>query len=119
MFEDLSVVTGTVEVTTVPTHCYRLHMVEETAMAATRENLLYELTARFAGVTGKTHLSLRWEPGPRIVRVGACLDDYTWEKRQLAIQTLLQFESDHADEFALEFDVVPLDAVNDEAFAEA
>lgn len=88
-------------------------------MAAKRENLLYELTARFAAVAGKTHLSLRWEPGPRIVRVGACLDRYTWETRQMAIETLLQFESDHSDEFALEFDVVPLDAINDEAFAEA
>jgi hypothetical protein len=94
-------------------------MAEETPMAATRENLLYELTARFADVTGKTHLSLRWEPGPRVVRVGACLDDYTWETREKAIETLLQFEADHVDEFALEFDVVPLDAVNDEEFAEA
>jgi hypothetical protein len=94
-------------------------MAEETTMAATRGNLLYELTARFADVTGKAHLSLRWEPGPRIVRVGACLDDYTWETRQVAIETLLKFESDHSDEFALEFDVVPLEAVNDEAFVEA
>ena len=94
-------------------------MAEETSVAATRENLLYELTARFATVTGKAHLSLRWEPGPRIVRVGACLDNYTWETREQAIATLLNLESDHADEFALEFDVVPLDAVNDEAFAEA
>lgn len=93
--------------------------MEEKAMAATRENLLYELTARFADVAGKTHLSLRWEPGPRIVRVGACLDAYTWDTRQAAIETLLKFETDHADEFALEFDVVPLDAVNDEQFAEA
>lgn len=88
-------------------------------MAATRENLLYELTARFADASGKVHLSLRWEPGPRIVRVGACLDDYSWGSREQAIETLLRFEADHADEFALEFDVVPLDAVNDEAFAEA
>jgi hypothetical protein len=35
------------------------------------------------------------------------------------IGRLLAFEADHADEFAVEFDVVPLAAVNDESFAEA
>lgn len=86
----------------------------------TRETILAELEDRFAEVpVGKTHLSVRYESGPRIARVGACLARYEWDTRMEAIKTLLDFERAHTDEFAVEFDVVPLDAVVDENFAEA
>lgn len=86
----------------------------------TRETILAELDDRFAVLAvGKTHLSVRYESGPRIARVGACLARYEWDTRMEAIETLLDFERDHTDEFAVEFDVVPLDAVVDENFAEA
>jgi hypothetical protein len=86
----------------------------------TRESILAELEDRFAQVPlGKTHLSVRYESGPRIVRVGACLARYEWETRMDAIKTLLDFERAHADEFAVEFDIVPLEAVVDEDFADA
>lgn len=85
-----------------------------------RETISYELEGRFAELSlGKTHLSVRYEPGPRIVRVGVCLARYEWEPRMEAIKALVAFERAHADEFAVEFDVVPLEAVNDEAFADA
>jgi hypothetical protein len=88
----------------------------------TVDTLRFELDGRFQPIveqTGKTHISVRWEPGARIVRVGACIDRYTWEARMAVLETLLQFEEDHADEWALEFDIVPLEAVKDEEFAEA
>lgn len=85
-----------------------------------KETIRYELEGRFADLgVGKTHMSVRYEPAPRIARVGACLANFTWENRMAALEALLQFESDHADEFAVEFDIVPLEAVVDEAFAEA
>lgn len=88
----------------------------------TVETLRFELDGRLqplAQETGKTHISVRWEPGARIVRVGACIDRYSWESRMLVLNALLKFEEDHADEWALEFDIVPLEAVQDEEFAEA
>lgn len=80
-----------------------------------------ELESRFdaaAGTFGKRYISVRWEPGPKIVRVGACLDDLTWDTRMKAIETILAFERDHADEFAVDFDVIPLSAVADDTFAD-
>lgn len=86
----------------------------------TRETIRYELEGRLAGLSvGKTHLSVRYEPAPRIARVGACLHEYNWDNRMAVLESLLSFEQDHADEFAVEFDIVPLEAVADEAFAEA
>ncbi len=85
------------------------------------ENLKYELSGRLhelASVTGKTHLSVRWEPQARIVRVGACLEEYNWDSREAVLKRLLAFEADHFDELALEFDIIPLHAVRDESFAE-
>ena len=80
----------------------------------------HELSSRLADVdVGKKHLSIRYESGPRIVRVGACISEYTWETRSEVIDRLLAFEADHAGEFAVEFDVVPLEAVNDPTYAEA
>lgn len=88
----------------------------------TADTLKFELDGRLQPLieeTGKTHLSVRWEPGARIVRVGACIDRYTWEARMSVIDALLKFEADHADEWALEFDVVPLEPVQNAEFAEA
>lgn len=86
----------------------------------TVETLRYELEGRFASIEfGKVHVSVRWEPAPKIVRVGAVISDYTWERRMRAIELLLAFEDDHKDEFSVDFDVVPLEAVQDEQFAEA
>lgn len=88
----------------------------------TADTLRFELDGRLQPLvqeTGKTHLSVRWEPGPRIVRVGACIDRYTWEARMLVLEALLAFEEAHADEWALEFDIFPLESVQDEEFAEA
>ena len=88
----------------------------------TTDTLRYELEGRFLPVVRdleKHYLSVRWEAAPRIVRVGACIEPYDWDRRMAALTTLLDFEKDHADEFAVEFDIVPLHAVNDEEFAEA
>lgn len=35
------------------------------------------------------------------------------------LKALLDFERDHADELAIEFDIIPLESVRDEEFAEA
>lgn len=86
------------------------------------ESVKYELVGRFepiASALGKTHLSVRWEPGARIVRVGACIEQYTWDARMAALRALLDYEEAHADELALEFDIVPLEAVQDEGYAKA
>lgn len=88
----------------------------------TADTLKFELDGRLQPLveeTGKTHLSVRWEAGARIVRVGACIDHYTWEARMKVLEALLKFEEDHSDEWALEFDIFPLEAVQDEEFAEA
>jgi hypothetical protein len=84
------------------------------------QTLQYELEGRFTDLhlAAKHHLSVRWEPGPGIVRIGAMLDEYTWETRMQALEALLSFERDHADEFALEFDIFPLAPAQDDDFAE-
>ena len=88
----------------------------------TSGSLQYELEGRFQGATSdvqKVHLSVRWEPAPAIVRVGACIEPYNWDSRMAAIDVLISFEEDHKDEFAVEFDVIPLTSVNNQDFAEA
>jgi len=88
----------------------------------TVESLSFELRGRFQSIASevqKSHLSVRWEPAPAVVRVGACIEPYSWDGRMAAIESLIGFERDHADEFAVEFDVIPLTSVNDEGFAEA
>jgi hypothetical protein len=95
---------------------------QEKQAMITEDTLKFELEGRLHRLlpeTGKTHLSVRWEAGPRIVRAGVCIDHYTWETRMLVLETMLAFESDHADEWSLEFDIFPLEAVQDEEFAEA
>jgi hypothetical protein len=85
------------------------------------QTLRFELAGRVAdlGLGTKNHISVRWEPAPAIVRVGLMIDDYTWDNRMRVLQMLLAFERDHADEFALEFDIVPLAPVQSDDFAEA
>lgn len=84
------------------------------------ENLEFELAGRFEPLEadlGKTHLSVRYEPEGAIVRIGACIAAYTWDNRDKVIDALLEFEDSHADEFSVEFDVVPLEAVTDPNYA--
>lgn len=86
------------------------------------DTLKYEIAGRLRELDsdlGKLHLSVRWEAGPQIARVGACIERYDWDNRMAVIAKLLEFEQAHADELAVEFDVIPLEAVNDEKFAEA
>ena len=84
-----------------------------------RENVAFELEGRLEPLgLAKKHLSVRYEPDTRIVRVGACVADYSWETRDAVIDVLLDFEDSHQGEFAVEFDVIPLEAVNDPAYAE-
>lgn len=88
----------------------------------TVDSLRYELSGRFRempSIPEKHHVSVRWEPAPRIVRVGACIQPYNWDTRMATLDALLAFEAAHADEFAVDFDIIPLRAVNDEEFAEA
>lgn len=84
------------------------------------ENIKFELDGRLRPFgLGKYHLSVRYEPDARIVRVGACLDRYDLDTRETVIDALLDFEESHGGEFSLEFDVIPLESVNDVEFAEA
>jgi hypothetical protein len=84
----------------------------------TLESLQFEIQGRLADLDlGKKHLSVRWEPAPGIVRVGVCLKDYNWESREHVLDALLDFELSHRDDFALEFDVIPLESVLDPDFS--
>ncbi len=88
----------------------------------TDASIKYELLGRFnelAEVTGKSHVSVRWESAPRIARIGAMVENYDWDTRMTVLRTLREFERMHADEFAIEYDIVPLEAVTDESYAEA
>mgnify|MGYP007071123712 CR=1 FL=1 len=88
----------------------------------TSETLKYELQGRFLEAQhelGKSHVSVRYEPVPRVARVGVMLDEYDWDHRLDSIRILRKFEAQHADEFAIEFDILPLEAVTDETYAEA
>ena len=94
-------------------------MAEESAMAVV-ENVKFELEGRFEGLDlGKRHISVRYEPGPRLVRVGACIANYTWETQESVMDALLDFEESHADDFAVEFDVIPIDGITDQLYDEA
>jgi hypothetical protein len=93
-------------------------MAEESAVAVV-ENVKFELGGRFKNLDlGKSHISVRYEAAPRLVRVGACITNYTWEVRESVIDALLDFEESHADDFDVEFDVIPIDGVIDESYAE-
>jgi hypothetical protein len=86
-----------------------------------QETLKYEVAGRIRDIEpqlGKTHLSTRWEPMTRIARVGVCIENYTWDVRNLIIERLVQFQFAHKDEFALEFDVIPVEGVRDDEYAE-
>ncbi|WP_030526593.1 hypothetical protein [Phycicoccus jejuensis] len=88
----------------------------------TAETIKYELEGRVLDLgesVGKRHVSVRWEPAPRIVRVGLMIEHYDWDNRMEAIRLLRSFERAHVDEFAVEYDIVPLEAVTNEAYAEA
>lgn len=84
----------------------------------TLEQLRGEIEDRLQDVDTKKHVSVRWEPAPGICRVGVCVHDYTWAVRDQVIDRLLAFEDAHVGEVAVEFDVIPLEAVNTAGFAE-
>lgn len=99
-----------------------IHVDREGRVMPSVDTLRFELGGRLRDVEdhlGKIHLSIRWEPMSRIARVGACIENYDWNTRMEVLERLVRFQQDHADDFALEFDIVPLDAVRDEEFAEA
>jgi hypothetical protein len=100
---------------------YVRHMEQGVPPMISVQTLRFELAGRVADLWlgTKNHISVRWEPAPAIVRVGLMIDDYTWDNRMRVLQMLLAFERDHADEFALEFDIVPLAPVQSDDFAEA
>lgn len=88
-------------------------------MTLTLEALKGDVERRLAqAVPTKQHISVRWEPGPGIVRVGVCLHEYTWTNREAAIATLLDFEDAYDGDIAVDFDVIPLESVNTAGFAE-
>lgn len=68
---------------------------------------------------GKMHVSVRWEPLPAVVRLGLMIEHYTWDARMDAISALTEFERVHSDDFAVEYDIVPLEAVTNLEYAEA
>lgn len=85
------------------------------------ETLKFELHSKLDDLlpsVGKTHVSVRWEPGARIVRVGVSIDEYDWGNRLTVLRRLLDFEESHKEEFALEFDILPLVAIEDDTFAQ-
>lgn len=85
----------------------------------TVENIKFELAGRLQEVpTGKSHISVRYEAGPRIARIGACITNYDWDTREAVVDALLEYEDAHSDEFAVEFDVIPLEAVSNTDYAE-
>lgn len=80
----------------------------------------HELASRLADVdAGKVHLSVRYEPLPKIVRIGVCVTNYNWEIRDQILDRLIAFEGDHVDDYAVEFDIIPLEGVADPTYAEA
>ena len=92
-------------------------------LVTTCTSLQYELEGRLNGDVaehvGKFHVSVRWEPLPAVARVGTMIENYDWDNRMRTLRVLRAFEADHAEDFALEYDIVPLEAVTDEAFADA
>ncbi len=90
---------------------------ERIPVVITVETLKGELDEALQGV-GKYHLSVRWEAGPRVARVGVCVADYSWDVRDDVLRRVLAVEAAHADDIAIEVDIVPLDAVNTTGFAE-
>ncbi|HQZ00845.1 MAG TPA: hypothetical protein PKV13_12085 [Propionicimonas sp.] len=97
--------------------------LEGDGRVTTSASLQYELESRLNGDAaehvGKFHVSVRWEPLPAVARVGAMIENYDWDNRMRTLRVLRAFEADHAEDFALEYDIIPLEAVTDEAFVDA
>lgn len=94
--------------------------MDRESVMATISALQNELKGRFSDVPlNKSHISIRFEPGPGIVRLGACIDPYDWQTRRSILDRIIEFEDDHTDDFAVEFDIVPLAPVVDREYAEA
>jgi hypothetical protein len=85
------------------------------------DTLKYEVLGRLRDLEpalGKTHLSARWEPATKIARLGVCVENYTWQVHEDIVKRLVQLQLDHQDDFALEFDVIPVEGVRDDEYAE-
>ncbi|RIT70425.1 Uncharacterised protein [Mycobacteroides abscessus subsp. abscessus] len=97
-------------------------MQEENSPVTSIDSLRFELDGRMSEISaevGKYDLSLRWEAGARIVRVGFLVQHYEWAARMRVIELATKFQQDHLDDFAVDFDVIPYDSVLDSEFAEA
>ncbi len=79
----------------------------------------FEIEDRLLDVPVKKHVSVRWEPGSGICRVGVMLHEYTWERRDEVLARVLAFESAHADDVAVEVDIFPLEAATSVDYAHA
>jgi hypothetical protein len=79
----------------------------------------FEIEDRLLDVGVKKHVSVRWEPGSGICRVGVMLHDYTWETRDAVLEHVLAFEEAHADDVAVEVDIFPLEAATSAEYAHA
>jgi hypothetical protein len=96
-------------------------MDEEGAFVPSAETLKYEVVGRLRDLEdklGKTHLSARWEPVTRIARLGVCIENYSWQIREEIVKRLVELQLDHQADFALEFDVIPVEGVRDDEYAE-
>jgi hypothetical protein len=56
----------------------------------------FEIEDRLLDVPVKKHVSVRWEPGSGICRVGVMLHEYTWDRRDEVLTRVLAFEEAHA-----------------------
>lgn len=84
------------------------------------EALKFEVLGRLRDIEpelGKMHLSTRWETMTKIARVGVCIENYTWEVREKIVERLVQLQLAHQSDFALEFDVIPVEGVRDDEYA--
>ena len=74
-------------------------MVDGGETVLTVDNISFELKGRLGDLDlGKQHLSVRYESGPKIVRVGACIERYDWDHRSAVIDALLAYEADDYDD---------------------
>ena len=79
----------------------------------------FEIEDRLLDMSVKKHVSVRWEPGSGICRVGVMLHEYTWETRDEVLRRLLAFEEAHGEELAVEVDIFPLEAATSAEYAHA
>lgn len=79
----------------------------------------FEIEDRLLDIDMKKHVSVRWEPGSGICRVGVMLHEYSWETRDEVLRRVLEFEDAHGDDLAVEVDIFPLEAATSAEYAHA